>query len=100
MSAITDEVVEARTRVYGDPLIMYNRIALAWSAVLDHEVQPWEVPLLLLTLKTIRTQQCPDYSDNSDDIEGYLDIFRTMIGDDMIDARTVSEYLKEKGVVA
>jgi hypothetical protein len=48
-------------------------------------------------LKLVRTSHTPDYSDNSDDIEGYLDIFRKVVGEDMVHARTVSEYLLIKG---
>ena len=44
----------------------------------------------------LRRQHTPDYSDNSDDIEGYLDIFRTLVGDDMVHARSVEEYLVQK----
>jgi hypothetical protein len=54
------------------------------------------VPLFMMGLKLVRTAQCPDYSDNSDDIEGWLGIFRQVIGDDMIEARLVSEYLEKK----
>ena len=43
-----------------------------------------------------RTTQAPNYSDNSDDIEGYLDIFRKIVGDDMIQARSVTEYLEKR----
>ena len=38
----------------------------------------------------------PCYSDNSDDIEGYLDIFRKLVGEDMIHARTVSDFIAQK----
>jgi hypothetical protein len=48
--------------------------------------------------KILRAQHTPDYSDNSDDIEGYLDIFRELVGEDMVHARSVSEYLEKRGV--
>ena len=44
----------------------------------------------------MRADQTPDYSDNSDDIEGYLDIFRKIVGEDMIHARSVSDYVEQK----
>lgn len=90
------EVVDARTAVYGDPLVTFTRMAQMMSAVLDHEVQPHEVPLLLMCVKLVRTTEAPDYSDNSDDIEGYLKIFREIIGPDMVKASSVSEYVKKK----
>ena len=55
-----------------------------------------QVALCLLGYKLIRTADTPDYSDNSDDIAGYLDIFRGIVGDRMIHARSVSEYLEKK----
>ena len=51
---------------------------------------------MMMGLKLVRTQNAPDYSDNSDDIEGFLDIFRAIVGDDMVHARTVSQYLEIK----
>ena len=92
-SETVEEVVNTRTGVYGDVKATYPRIAMMMSAVLDHEVEAWEVPLLLICLKMIRTTEAADYSDNSDDIEGYLAIFRELIGEDMIHARSVGEYL-------
>lgn len=90
------EVVDARIAVYGEPVETFSRMAQMWSAILNHEVQSWEVPLMLVCLKIIRTTQAPDYSDNSDDIEGYLEIFRTIIGDDMIHASSVSDYITQR----
>lgn len=90
------EVIDQRKEIYGEPVETFARIAHMWSAILDHEIQPHEVPLLLMGMKLVRTQVTPDYSDNSDDIEGYLDIFRTLIGDSMIHARLTSEYAEKK----
>lgn len=91
------EVIDGRVGVYGDPKETFIRIAQVWTGILGHHVNPTDVPLLLLGMKAVRTQVTPDYSDNSDDIDGYLDIFRTLVGEDMVKARTVSEYLELKG---
>lgn len=100
MSQSTDtvnEVVDGRRGVYGDPTNTFARIAVMWDAILDGKpIQPWHVPLFQMAFKMIRTAECPDYSDNSDDIEGYLAIFRELIGDDMVHARSVTEYLEIK----
>lgn len=93
---VVTEVIDGRNGVYGKPRDTFPRIAAMWSAVLDHEVQSWQVPLLLISLKVIRTAEAPDYADNSDDIEGFLAIFRELIGDDMVHARSVTEYLEKK----
>lgn len=93
--SIPEEVVDGRTSVYGDPTETFCRIAQVWSGILGHTVNPTDVPLCLMGMKIIRTTQAPNYSDNSDDIEGYLDIFRKLVGEDMIHARSVAEYLNE-----
>lgn len=95
-SAIVTELIASRQAVYGDPVNTFTRMAQMWSAIIDHEIQPWEVPMMMIAMKMIRTTQAPDYSDNSDDVEGYLDIFRTLIGEDMVHARSVSEYVEKK----
>lgn len=90
------ELITGRRAVYGDPEETFIRVAQVWTGILGHEVQPWEVPLLMEGYKIVRTQICPDYSDNSDDIDGYNDIFKLLIGEDMIHARSVEEYLRIK----
>lgn len=98
-SDIVGEVIDGRRGVYGEPTNTYPRIAAMWQALLDgNEVQGWHVPLMMIAAKMVRTVEAPDYSDNSDDIEGYLAIFRELIGEDMIPARSVSEYLELKAM--
>lgn len=92
---IVGEVIDNRTSVYGDPIESYTRIAQVWSGILGFEVQPYQVVLCMIGTKSVRASITPNYSDNSDDIEGYLDMFRTIIGDDMIIARLTSEYLEK-----
>lgn len=91
-----DAIVEARRSVYGDPTETYVRVAAIMSAILDHEVQPWQAPLLMVAVKLIRTAETPDYSDNSDDIDGYMKMFREIMGSDMVKAKSVSEYIDKK----
>lgn len=93
----TVETVDKRVTLYGDPEQTFIDIALVWSGILGHEVKPVEVPLMLAGMKLVRTRVSPDYSDNSDDVDGYLKIFRMLVGEDMIHARTPDEYWAQKG---
>jgi Domain of unknown function (DUF6378) len=92
---VVNEVIEGRRGVYGEPVDTFARMAQMVSGLLGHEVHAWQIPLILIITKMVRTNQCPTYSDNSDDIEGYLAIFRELIGEDMVHARSVDEYLGE-----
>lgn len=97
---LLNEVIDGRQDVYGDPAVQFPMVAKVWSGILGTEVRPDQVALLLMGYKLVRTSACPTYSDNSDDIEGYLDIFRTVVGEDMVHARSVSEYLEKKEAMA
>ena len=90
------EVIDGRRSVYGNPEEVFPRHAQVWSAIIGAPVTAEQVALCLIGYKLIRTADAPDYSDNSDDIEGYLDIFRKIVGDRMIPARSVSEYMEKK----
>lgn len=90
------EVIDRRVQVYGNPVETFARIAQVWSGILGHHVNPVEVPLMMAGMKMVRAQVMPDYSDNSDDIDGYMDIFRQLVGEDMIHARTVNEFIEKK----
>lgn len=96
-NATVSEVIDGRRGVYGDPAEMFARAAQIWSGIIGYPINACDVPLMLIGYKVLRAQHTPDYSDNSDDIEGYLDIFRELLGEDMIHARSVSEYLEKKG---
>lgn len=96
--SVTEEVVDGRRGVYGDVVENFTNTAMIWSGILGVEIQPWQVPLCMIGLKLQRTGVSPDYSDNSDDIDGYLAIFRELLGDDMVHARSVAEYLEKKGL--
>lgn len=90
------ELIDRRVQVYGEPTETFARIAQVWSGILGHEVNPVEVPLMMAGMKMVRAQVMPDYSDNSDDIAGYMDIFKKIVGPDMIHARTVNEFIEQK----
>lgn len=90
------EVIDRRVQVYGDPVAGFASIAAMWTEYLDFPVQAHQVPMMMLLMKVVRSKTSPDYSDHSDDIEGYLDIFRKVIGEDMIQARSVNEYIEKK----
>ena len=93
---LVQEVIEGRRTVYGDPEEVFPRHAQVWSGILGVPISAEQVALCLIAYKLVRTADQPDYSDNSDDIEGYLDIFRKVVGDGMIHARSVDEYLEKK----
>lgn len=90
------EIIDRRVRVYGNPNENFERIAQVWSGIVGHPIKAVEVPLMMAGMKLVRTQVSPDYSDNSDDIDGYMDIFRALVGDEMIQARSVSDYIEQK----
>lgn len=90
------ELIDQRIALYGEPVEGFERVAKVWSGILGFDVSAPQVSLCLIGLKAVRASVSPDYSDNSDDIEGYLDIFRQSVGDAMIHARTGTEYWAQK----
>ena len=89
----TETLLKSRESVYGDRIDNMVRVAQMWSGFLGHEIQPWQVPVMFALYKVYRLGITPDYSDNIDDVDGYMQMFREVIGDDMVQARTVEEYL-------
>lgn len=91
-----EELVRQRNAVYGNLLDTMPRTAQIWSGILGTEVNATDVVLCLIGLKMVRAAEVPDYSDNIDDILGYAEMFRKLLGPDMIQARSVDEYLDKK----
>ena len=87
------EFIDERSRVYGEPVDCWTRVAKVWSGILGYEVSAAEATLCMVGLKLIRTAITPDYADNYTDIGGYAEIFRRIMGEDMIQAKTVEEYI-------
>ena len=96
VTPVVAEIIDARTKIYGPVVESYSRMAQVWSGIIGTEVQPWMIPLCMMGMKQVRATYSPDYSDHTDDIEGYNDIFRQLIGEDMIHARTAKEYAEKK----
>lgn len=90
------ELIDGRVALYGEPIEGFKRIAQVWSGILGTEVSATDVCLCMIGMKAVRANVSPDYSDNTDDIEGYRDIYLKIMGDDMVHARTGSEYWAEK----
>lgn len=85
-----------RAEVYGDRIENMVRTAQMWSGFLGHEIQAWQVPAMMAIYKMYRLGITPDYSDNIDDVDGWMLMFREVMGDDLIQARTVEEFLTKK----
>lgn len=92
----TEELLASRQSVYGDRVDNMVRVAQIWTGILGFEVQPVQVALMMAGYKLYRASLTPDYSDNVDDVDGYIQMAREVVGDDMIHARTVDEYLEKK----
>lgn len=92
----TDALLASRRTVYGDRKSNMERTAQIWSGLLGFTVRPEMVPIMMAAYKALRFEGAPDYSDNIDDIEGWVRMARELVSDRLIQARTVEEYLKIK----
>ena len=88
-------LLDSRRAVYGDRVNNMERTAQIWSALLGVKIEDWQVPLMMSAYKMLRTFETPDYSDNSDDIDGwkrmYVEVMAANHGG-IVQARTVEEY--------
>lgn len=67
-----------RREVYGSATDAFRRIALTWTAVLDHHVTPVDVARCMAALKLIRDALNPDHKDSLIDLINYADIAETL----------------------
>ncbi|UTN92872.1 hypothetical protein SEA_BIRDFEEDER_6 [Microbacterium phage Birdfeeder] len=87
-------------QAYGDRVQnMKDQAAMINAYLGGREVTAVDVPMFLVLIKAHRLGRMQDYADNYDDIDGYMQIAREVVGDDMIQAATAREYaeIKKRG---
>lgn len=63
--------VRQRRRIYGEPVDLFERVAVRWSQHLGTRVTPVQVGLCLIDLKLARLAHDPRHLDSLLDIAGY-----------------------------
>lgn len=94
-----EKLLASRQAVYGDRPDQMRRTAKIWSGLTGFDIQPWMIPMMMSAYKMLRAFNAPDYSDNVDDVDGWMVMFREQMAADgmpIIQARTVEEYLDKK----
>ena len=69
--ADAEAVVRDRRHTYGQPLDLFERVAVRWSQVLGTKVTPAQVIVCLVDLKVARLSRDPRHLDSITDIAGY-----------------------------
>ena len=69
-------IVRDRRRTYGEPELLFQRVAVRWSQVLDTKVTPSQAALCMIELKLARLSIHPDHLDSLVDVAGYAAIIR------------------------
>ena len=64
-------VVRDRRHSYGQPLDLFERVAVRWAQVLGTKVTPAQVVVCLVDLKVARLSHDPRHLDSITDIAGY-----------------------------
>ena len=68
------KVLDDRQNEYGDALENFEKIGRIWAALLDLDepIKPWQVALMMDSLKTVRLFKNPQHEDSWVDKEGYI----------------------------
>ena len=107
MTDKTQDLLDSRRSTYGDRVKNMNAMAKMVNGYLDgveertgsREIEGADFAMIMTLYKIYRFAVTPDYADNADDAMGYIKMAIECIGDDMIHARSVGEYLRLKGSV-
>lgn len=67
----TKQVILNHRMDYADPKEVFTMIAKRWSDILDVEIEPEDVALMMIDLKIVRLLFNPDCRDSIRDIAGY-----------------------------
>jgi Domain of unknown function (DUF6378) len=73
--------VNRRRRAYGEPAVLFERVAVRWSQVLRTKVSPAQVLVCLIDLKVARLTQDPRHLDSITDIAGYAGCLAEVLSD-------------------
>lgn len=97
----TEELLEQRHQVYGDRVSNMENVGTMWSGYLrarfpDVDITGTDVAVMMALYKTYRMSVEPEYSDSIDDVDGYMAMARETIGDRLIKARTVDEFIQKR----
>jgi len=74
-------VVRDRRRIYGEPVDLFERVAVRWSQVLGTKVTPAQVLVCLIDLKIARLTHNPRHLDSITDIAGYAGCLAEVLSD-------------------
>lgn len=74
-------VVRDRRHTYGQPLDLFERVAVRWSQVLGAKVTPAQVLVCLIDLKVARLTHDPWHLDSITDIAGYAGCLAEVLSD-------------------
>jgi hypothetical protein len=74
-------VVRDRRHTYGQPLDLFERVAVRWSQVLGTKVTPAQVIVCLVDLKVARLSHHPRHLDSITDIAGYAGCLAEVLHD-------------------
>lgn len=67
-------ILEERRANWGDPVETHIRIAQGWSGILDIEVTPHQVALMMASMKLVHASLNPDNPDSLVDAGAYVEI--------------------------
>jgi hypothetical protein len=75
------DLVNRRRREYGEPVDLFERVAVRWSQVLGIKVTPAQVMVCLIDLKVARLTHDPRHLDSITDVAGYASCLAEVLSD-------------------
>lgn len=70
----SNDILTEREEVYGDPVVMHEKIARLWSAILEVDIEATDVALMMIAMKVARAKRSPGHEDSMIDVRGYSEI--------------------------
>ena len=74
-------LVDRRRTEYGEPIDLFERVAVRWSQVLGTRVTPAQVIVCLVDLKVARLAHDPRHLDSITDVAGYAGCLAEVLSD-------------------